>query len=219
MPPPSRFPRTSHPPLFFLVAATVCPNSRLILQNVGINPGRTGIIDILRAMGGNIKTPEARHYGSEPVTDLEVQTARLKGIRINKELVPAAIDELPIVMIAAACAEGETTIEDAQELRVKESNRLAVMIAGLKRLGVRAKETADGAIIRGNPRCPFSRRRSGFARRPSHCNVVFCRRLCRLGRRPSSQLCFHRHLLSQFQKMRRTHRPAHYPITRIGRTA
>ena len=140
---------------FFLVAASIRPGSQLLLRDVGVNPSRIGIIKLLQTMGGKIDVANARHYGSEPIADLEVRASELKGIRITKATVSAAIDELPVLMIAAACAEGETVIEDAGELRVKESNRLEAMVNGLKNLGVNIKETSEGAIIAGKKTTPF----------------------------------------------------------------
>ena len=140
---------------FFLVAASIRPGSQVFVRDVGINPGRTGIIRLLQAMGGKIDLVNARHYGSEPIADIKVQAADLKGVQMPKELVSAAIDELPALMIAAACAEGETVIEGAGELRVKESNRLEAMVSGLKQLGVKVQETQDGAIIQGKRTSPL----------------------------------------------------------------
>lgn len=134
---------------FFLVGACIAPNSRIKLTHVGINPTRTGVIDILKLMGANIVLENERMAGGEPVADLVVSTSQLKGIDIPEELVPLAIDEFPALFIAAACAEGRTVLTGAEELRVKESDRIQVMADGLVALGVDAQATPDGMIING----------------------------------------------------------------------
>ena len=134
---------------FFLVGASVAENSNVLLKHVGINPTRTGVIDILRLMGANIEVLNERVVGGEPVADLRVTSAQLKGIEIPEHLVPLAIDEFPVLFIAAACAEGETRLTGAEELRVKESDRIQVMADGLQILGVNAQPTTDGMIIQG----------------------------------------------------------------------
>ncbi len=136
---------------FFLVAASVAEGSDLTLEHVGINPTRDGVINILRLMGADLEISNAREIGGEPVADIRVRSAPLKGIRIPEDQVPLAIDEFPVLFIAAACAEGETILAGAQELRVKESDRIQVMADGLNTLGVPAEPTADGIVIRGNP--------------------------------------------------------------------
>ncbi|MGD7033515.1 3-phosphoshikimate 1-carboxyvinyltransferase [Methylotuvimicrobium buryatense] len=134
---------------FFLVGASIAPGSDIVLNHVGINPTRTGVIDILRLMGANIEILNERIVGGEPVADLHVKSAPLKGIDIPEELVPLAIDEFPVLFVAAACAEGQTRLTGAEELRVKESDRIQVMADGLKILGVDAQPTPDGMIIQG----------------------------------------------------------------------
>lgn len=134
---------------FFLVGASIAEGSDLLLKHVGINPTRTGVIDILRLMGANIEVLNERIVGGEPVADLHVVYAPLKGIDIPEELVPLAIDEFPVLFVAAACAEGQTRLTGAEELRVKESDRIQVMADGLQQLGVNAVPTADGMIIQG----------------------------------------------------------------------
>ena len=134
---------------FFLVGAVISAGSELVLEHVGINPTRIGVINILKLMGADLSIENARAVGGEPVADLRVRGSRLKGIRIPEEQVPLAIDEFPALFIAAACAQGETVLTGAHELRVKESDRIAVMAAGLKRLGIAAQETPDGVIIQG----------------------------------------------------------------------
>ena len=136
---------------FFLVAASITPGSELLLQDVGINPTRTGVIDILREMGADIRIENERTFGDEPVADLRVRHAPLHGIHIPEHLVPLAIDEFPVLFVAAALAEGETVLTGAEELRVKESDRIQVMADGLQALGARAEPTADGIRIHGGP--------------------------------------------------------------------
>ena len=134
---------------FFLVAATIAEGSDLLLEHVGMNPTRDGVIAILRLMGADIEVLGRRLVGGEPVADLRVRSARLHGIRIPEAQVPLAIDEFPVLFVAAACAEGETLLTGAEELRVKESDRIQVMADGLSVLGVDARPTADGMLIRG----------------------------------------------------------------------
>lgn len=134
---------------FFLVAATIAPYSDLILEHVGINQTRDGVINILRLMGADIEILNQRDVGGEPVADIRVKSAKLKGIRIPEEQVPLAIDEFPAIFVAAACAEGKTILTGAEELRVKESDRIQVMADGLVTLGIDAQATADGIIIQG----------------------------------------------------------------------
>jgi 3-phosphoshikimate 1-carboxyvinyltransferase len=134
---------------FFLVGASIAEGSDLTLEHVGINPTRDGVINILRAMGADIEVVHRRDVGGEPVADLRVRAARLKGIRIPEDQVPLAIDEFPALFIAAACAEGETVLTGAEELRVKESDRIQVMADGLLALGIDARPTPDGIVIQG----------------------------------------------------------------------
>ncbi len=134
---------------FFLVAASIAEGSELLLEHVGINPTRTGVIDILKLMGADITLENPREVGGEPVADIRVRAAKLKGIDIPEDLVPLAIDEFPVLFVAAACAEGRTVLRGAEELRVKESDRIQVMADGLVALGVKAEPTPDGIIIDG----------------------------------------------------------------------
>lgn len=136
---------------FFLVAASIAPDTELRLEHVGINPTRTGAIEILRLMGADIKLLNQREIGGEPVADIVVRSASLQGIHIPESLVPLAIDEFPVLFIAAACARGETLLTGAGELRVKESDRIEVMAQGLSRLGVRVESRPDGIKIFGGP--------------------------------------------------------------------
>lgn len=134
---------------FFMVAATISPGSTLTLLHVGINPTRTGIINILRLMGADIHLSNETETGGEPVADITVRYAPLVGINIPEALVPLAIDEFPVIFVAAACARGRTVLTGAQELRVKESDRIQVMTDGLNTLGVEAIATDDGIVIEG----------------------------------------------------------------------
>ncbi len=134
---------------FFMVAASIAPGSDVTLTHVGINPTRIGVINILRLMGGDLTLSNERTVGGEPVADIRVRYAPLKGIRIPEDQVPLAIDEFPALFIAAACAQGETILTGAEELRVKESDRIQSMADGLQILGIDAKPTHDGIIIQG----------------------------------------------------------------------
>jgi len=136
---------------FFMVAGSIAREGSLVLENVGLNPTRTGLLDILRAMGADITVEEQGGQGPEPVATLTVRPAQLRGIEVPLELVPLAIDELPVFFIAAACAEGASSLRGAEELRVKESDRLAVMAAGLAALGVEHELLADGMRLAGRP--------------------------------------------------------------------
>ena len=134
---------------FFIVAATLVPGSQLRLGRVGVNPRRTGLLHVLRAMGADIEERNAGEQGGEPVADLVVRHAPLHGIEVPIEHVADMIDEFPALFIAAACAEGAPTIRGAAELRVKESDRIATMATGLRTLGIVIDEAPDGATIRG----------------------------------------------------------------------
>ncbi|MFT4255676.1 MAG: 3-phosphoshikimate 1-carboxyvinyltransferase [Pseudoxanthomonas sp.] len=136
---------------FFLVAASIVPGSELRLRAVGLNPRRTGLLAALRLMGADISEENRAAHGGEPVADLVVRHAPLKGIEVPVEIVPDMIDEFPALFIAAACADGPTVVRGAAELRVKESDRLAAMSAGLRTLGLRVDETDDGATIFPGP--------------------------------------------------------------------
>lgn len=134
---------------FFMVAASITPNADLTLEHVGINPTRVGVINILRAMGGDITVFNEREVGGEPVADIRIRHAQLKGINIPEDQVPLAIDEFPVLFVAAACAEGQTVLTGAEELRVKESDRIQVMADGLQAMGISAVPTEDGIVIQG----------------------------------------------------------------------
>jgi len=132
---------------FFLVAASVVPGSELRLRAVGLNPRRTGLLSALRLMGADIREENRAEQGGEPVADLLVRYAPLRGVEVPEALVPDMIDEFPALFVAAACAEGPTIVRGAAELRVKESDRLGTMAAGLRSLGLQVDETPDGATI------------------------------------------------------------------------
>jgi len=135
---------------FFIVAGLLgAAGGGLLIRNVGLNPTRTGLLDILRSMGGDIEIMNARASGAEPVADLQVRASALRGVSVPVEMVPLAIDELPVLFIAAACAAGRTRVTGAEELRVKESDRIAAMSAGLKSLGVAHSVLPDGMQIDG----------------------------------------------------------------------
>ena len=134
---------------FFLVAASICPGARLTIRHVGINPTRIGIINLLREMGASIDITNETVMGGEPVADLKVSYSELRGITVPADQIPLAIDEFPIFFIAAACAEGTTELRGAEELRVKESDRLEAMASGLKSLGIEIEIFPDGIRIEG----------------------------------------------------------------------
>ena len=135
---------------FFMVAGLVVPKSHIIIENVGINPTRTGIIDALKAMGGYVEIINERKSGGELVGDIEVKTSNLKATTLEGSIIPRMIDEIPVFAVAALCAEGTTVVKDATELKVKESNRIATMSQELGKMGVVIEETDDGMIIKGN---------------------------------------------------------------------
>jgi 3-phosphoshikimate 1-carboxyvinyltransferase len=134
---------------FFIVGATIIPGSDVTIRDVGINPTRTGLIEVLRSMGAAIQILNAREEAGEPVADLRVTSAPLTGVTVGPELIPQTIDEFPILCLAAAVAEGETVIHGAEELRVKESDRIATMSAELRAMGAQITEQSDGMVIRG----------------------------------------------------------------------
>jgi len=134
---------------FFLVAACLGAREPFVVRGVGVNPTRTGILEMLALMGADLRLIHHRTCGAEPVADIEIRPARLKGVRVPERLVPLAIDEFPAFFVAAACAEGETLVTGAGELRVKESDRIAVMARGLDALGVRNEVLPDGLRIEG----------------------------------------------------------------------
>lgn len=134
---------------FWLVAGAITPGSDLTVENVGLNPTRTGILEVLEEMGARIEIHNRRDVAGEPVGDLRVRHGALRAFEIGGELIPRLVDEIPILAVAACCAEGTSRIRDAEELRVKETDRLAVMSRQLGAMGARIVETADGMEIRG----------------------------------------------------------------------
>lgn len=134
---------------YFIAAALMVPDSEVLIRDVGINPTRDGILRVVRAMGGNVELLNERTMGGEPAADLLVRHSSLRGTIIEGALIPTLIDELPMIAILAACAEGTTVIRNAEELKVKESNRLDIMVAELARMGADIEGTDDGMIIRG----------------------------------------------------------------------
>jgi len=134
---------------FFMVAASIVPGSDLLIKNVGVNPTRTGIVDILNEMGADIACLNRREQAGEPVADLRVKYKKLRGVRIAKDMIPRTIDEIPVLSVAASYAEGKTVVQDAAELRVKESDRIAAMAAELRKMGVMVTEQSDGMEIMG----------------------------------------------------------------------
>ncbi len=134
---------------FFLVAACLGAREPFTIRDVGVNPTRTGILEMLSLMGGDLRLVNHRSWGMEPVADIEVRPSRLRGARIPERLVPLAIDEFPAMFVAAACAEGETLVTGAEELRVKESDRIAAMARGFEVLGVEHEVLPDGMRIQG----------------------------------------------------------------------
>ena len=135
---------------FLLVAGSLVPNSELHLPEVGLNPSRTALLEVLDGMGANITIENERVLGAEPVGDITVRTAALSGVDVGGRLIPNLIDEIPVLAVAAACAEGQTEIRDAGELRVKETDRLHAMAQNLQALGAEVQEREDGLLIEGN---------------------------------------------------------------------
>ena len=134
---------------FFMVLGLCHPNADFVIENVSVNPTRNGVIKILQAMGGQLNLANIRNQAGEPVADVRVQSSQLNGIEIPHDLIPSAIDEFPILFVAAALATGQTKLTGAEELRHKESDRITVMINGLKSLGIESDELTDGAVING----------------------------------------------------------------------
>jgi 3-phosphoshikimate 1-carboxyvinyltransferase len=134
---------------YFLVAGAIHPNARIMLKGCGINPTRTGIIDILLAMGARLKIANKRLEAGEPLADIEIESSELKGIEIGGDIIPRVIDEIPVLAVAGCVAKGKTVIRDAGELRVKESDRIATVVSELARLGAKIEPLADGMVIYG----------------------------------------------------------------------
>jgi len=134
---------------FFIVAALILPDSKITLPNVGLNPTRTGLLDILKKMEARITIKNLREIGTEPVGDIEVASSRLRGVEVDREDIPRLIDEIPILAVACALAEGKSQIRGAEELRVKECDRLSALVSELGKMGAKIKELKDGLIISG----------------------------------------------------------------------
>ena len=134
---------------FVILAALISDEAEVLIKGVGVNPTRTGVIDVLRQMGGSIELENPGLCGAEPIADLRIRPSELRGIAVDPQLVSLAIDEFPVLFVAAAQAEGRTTFTGISELRVKESDRIAAMATGLRNLGVPVSETPDGAEVRG----------------------------------------------------------------------
>ncbi|MBZ5751480.1 3-phosphoshikimate 1-carboxyvinyltransferase [Metabacillus rhizolycopersici] len=134
---------------FFLVAGAIVPNSEIVLKNVGINPTRTGILDVLKMMGASIKITPHNDQAFEPMADIVIKTSTLKGITIGGDLIPKLIDEIPVIALLATQAEGDTIIKDASELKVKETNRIDTVVGELSKIGATITATDDGMIIKG----------------------------------------------------------------------
>ena len=146
---PVRVPADLSSAAFVILAALLSGRADVLIRDVGVNPTRTGVLDILKAMGGAITLENPRDMGEEPVADIRVQSSRLQGIEVDPALVSLAIDEFPVLFVAAAAASGETLFTGIGELRVKESDRIAAMAAGLRALGIQVDEFDDGARVRG----------------------------------------------------------------------
>ncbi|WEK48393.1 MAG: 3-phosphoshikimate 1-carboxyvinyltransferase [Candidatus Andeanibacterium colombiense] len=153
---------------FFIVAALLVPGSEVVIGNVGLNPTRAGLIEVLRQMGGSIEELDRREVGGEPVADLKVSHSALRGIEVDPALAPSMIDEFPVLFVAAALAEGRTVTTGLEELRVKESDRIAVMAAALTAAGARVRETEDGLVIDGTGGEPLEGSRSAIATHLDH---------------------------------------------------
>ncbi len=134
---------------FWLVAAAIHPDAEITVRDVGINPGRTGVLEVLRAMGADLEVVPRGERGGEPVADLVARSSRLRGVQVGGALIPRLIDEIPVLAVAAAFADGETRFSDAAELRVKETDRVRAMSTELTRLGADVQELADGLVVRG----------------------------------------------------------------------
>ncbi|MEQ2129474.1 3-phosphoshikimate 1-carboxyvinyltransferase [Caldanaerobacter subterraneus KAk] len=134
---------------YFIVAANLLPNSEVVIKDVNVNPTRTGIIDVLKDMGGNVELINERYVNNEKIADIVVKSSKLKGIEIGGDLIPKLIDEIPVIAVAAVFAEGTTVIKNAEELKIKESNRIKSMTSELSKMGAEIFETEDGMIIEG----------------------------------------------------------------------
>ncbi|HZK56734.1 MAG TPA: 3-phosphoshikimate 1-carboxyvinyltransferase [Clostridia bacterium] len=134
---------------FFMVLGAMAKDAEILIEDVGLNPTRTGIIDVLKLMGANIKISNKRILNGEPVGDIYITDSDLKGIEIDGNIIPRLIDEIPVIAVAAALAEGVTVVRNAEELKIKESNRIETIVTELKKIGTDIEETDDGMIVRG----------------------------------------------------------------------
>ena len=134
---------------FWLVAAAIHPDAEVVVRDVGMNPGRTGVLEVLREMGADLEVVLRGDRAGEPVADLVARSSRLKGVRVDGDIVPRLIDEIPILAVAAACAEGETRFTGAGELRAKETDRIRALGTELSRLGASVEELEDGLVVQG----------------------------------------------------------------------
>ena len=134
---------------YFIAAGLMVPNSEILIKNVGINPTRDGILQVVKEMGGDITILNKKVSGGEPTCDLLVRTSTLKGVTVGGDIIPTLIDEIPMIAVLACFAEGTTIIKDAQELKVKESNRIDTVVTNLKAMGAHIEATDDGMIIDG----------------------------------------------------------------------
>jgi 3-phosphoshikimate 1-carboxyvinyltransferase len=134
---------------YFLVAGAIQPNARIVIRDCGINPTRTGIIDILMAMGAKLKIDNERLEAGEPLADIVIESSELKGIEVGGDIIPRLIDEIPVLAIAGCVAKGKTVVRDAEELRLKESDRIATVTSELSRLGAKVEPLTDGMVIYG----------------------------------------------------------------------
>ena len=134
---------------FVILATLLAERADVLIDNVGVNPTRTGVIDILQAMGADISLEQPRLLGQEPVANIRVRSSKLQGGPVDPALVSLAIDEFPVLFVAAAAARGKTTFSGIGELRVKESDRIAAMASGLRALGIEVEESSDGAVVHG----------------------------------------------------------------------
>jgi len=141
----------------WLVLGAIHPDAEILVRRVNTNPTRTGILDILSAMGADVDIGEEREAGGEPVADITVRSSRLRGTIVGGELIPRAIDELPLVALLGCVAEGETVVRDAAELRVKESDRVETVVTAISRLGGRIRGMADGFVVEGGARLAGTR--------------------------------------------------------------
>ena len=134
---------------FFIVGASIIKDSSIVIKDVGINPTRSGIIDVIKAMGGNLRIENIRTINNEPIGDIHVSYSPLKGIKLDENIIGRLIDEIPIIAVAAAFAEGTTIIRNAEELKYKETDRIKAMVNELRKMGADIEALSDGLIVNG----------------------------------------------------------------------